>query len=218
MTETYSKNPENGETLENRITALTEAIKIWPDRPIELENLYLKNGALKATAPYGGLAPIVEAHGRLRRFVGQFRDQTDKGAKTFAPDIMERAEKSLQILRSTAEGGDLSTADKKAADLIANILLRRAQELKSKKMLDEKTVNAFNFSYHEIRRLIDDGQLGGARPANLEDKFPLAWTMDKVKNLEKIIDDAVARKMAEDAETKRENERLRTQVRIQKHK
>lgn len=201
--------------FEVRIAALSEKLRAEPPTPINFENLYTGD-ALKATAPYGGLVTIIEAYGRIRKFVRDFENLAESEPGKLTPEILQRAEEAREILRGINVGESLEEVDPKAADLIARDVLHRAKALKDAGVMAENTRAAINTIYSGVRQLLDEGRMGKAESAFTENIFPLAWTMQKVKEIERIMEGASARYA--DSEILRAHGSSQKQIRARKKK
>lgn len=186
---THETGPENAntkETLETRTTDLAKALDTTAPPILEFARLYTGD-SLNAIKPYGGDLVIFDAFNRLRNFVAVFRSEIDTKVQKVSPEVLERAEVSFAILNGAHQGAGLEETEKKAADLIAKDALRRAKAIKEAGLLDDDTKGTMNYLYTQIRLLIDEGKIDGHKPADLEDRFPLAFTMSKVLEIEKLM-------------------------------
>lgn len=201
------------EVLNNRVARLVKELGTEPIARVNFENLYVGD-SLRAIAPYGGLASIVEAYGRLRRYIAEFENLAEEGVENLTPETVQRAEDSLKVFRDANNGENLSEFDRKAANIIAADLLRRAKKKKAKELLDADTLGAINAIYSEIRQLLDAGKIAEVEPQFFEDRFPLAWTVQRVEEIERLMERATQRHLND---IKHQSDRLvQRQVRVKK--
>lgn len=200
---------------EGRIAALSDKLRAEPPVPINFENLYTGD-SLKATASYGGLVAIIDAYGRIRRFVREFENLAENEAGKITLEITQRAEEAQEILRGINAGGSLEELDQKAADLIARDILHRAKALRDAGVMPEDTRAAINTICSGIRQLLDEGRLGETEPAFAENRFPLAYTMKKIEEIERVLERASARR--QDGEILRAHGLRQEQTRVRRKK
>ena len=186
-TKTAQENLEIDQGPDDRIAALAKELSRGSLPSINLESLY-SGDSLRATGSYDGLLGIMEAFRRLRGYVRKFQDLSEGEAKKITPEIVQHAKDALQVLREAGGGEDLSELDKKAAQLLAKDILSRARVLRDAEMLSADARGTINAIYTEIRQLIDMGTIAGKKPKDSEDRFPLAFVMQKVKEIEQVIE------------------------------
>ncbi len=176
------------EKPDQRTDDLVKEARELSEQPINFENLY-KGDALIAISNYGGLLKIIEAFGRLRRYVDKIGELERSGEmERLTEENIKMAEEALNILKMARAGEDLSSLDKAAALFITQDLVRHGAALKKADALDETTKHTFNKMIKSVWQILGREEMpDNAQFLNMEPTFPLAWTFQRVEAIEHML-------------------------------
>lgn len=194
-------------SVREELKTLYEELQHLP--PIKLETFY-NDAASPAINPYGGIAILGEAYQRLHGFIQKFQSYSEEKIATLSEDSVEQIYDTLVTFKEARMGVAVEKVDRRAAEILAKDVFNRAKNLLDSGLLDDTIRGTIKFIHEKIRDLLVRGLLDEKTPDYGEDKFPLAYIMTRIKEIERFMELALRK-----TPVGRDEERRHTPIQVQ---